>query len=465
MWVKATNRRELIDIVQAERLVERADRLFSRYDFSAVSSLSSVETREELLLVWQDDPREVQALPNLIVTGSIEQRDFFAWALTYLHALRPLTAYIRVSTYQTAEQALKLQPVPTLHRLEDACVGLMLGETATYLDGQRDLKQMPARTCASTYSFAMARSLALGGLTLEKDLISSAWFDARELTRQSKLPLTRPVLQAPWRVLLGLENGTWGSYSKEMELPLPMLEACLDLFLKGDIDARQWHSLESEVPGISDFGNMMRGPREDRVLAFEEVAARLRIRQVSKPVALAFALGYLASQIAPGTMDHLHLLSPYVHIFPGVLMWYGLCAGLHRRSTVASYAGGLGRRAIREVLRSESFLDRPTCDVGISELQIINSKAKGIFDFRTDSNNQIDIEIAPCVTATFRWPPRSDVSQPPVPQKTNIEEVETIRFDLEDAADELRAIAARLDRLTTSRETRPSKIDRKPRRK
>src|ERR1035437_3787880 len=141
MWIKETTRRELIDIVQAERLEDSGERLFSRYDFKAVSSLSSVDSPEELLLVWQDDPREVLTLPNLIVTAS-EQRDFFAWALTYLNTLRPLTAYIRVCTYQVAEQALKLQTTPALHRLEDACTGLILGEAATHLDGQRDLRQL-----------------------------------------------------------------------------------------------------------------------------------------------------------------------------------------------------------------------------------------------------------------------------------------------------------------------------------
>jgi hypothetical protein len=201
------------------------------------------------------------------------------------------------------------------------------------------------------------------------------------------------------------------------------------------------------------------------VQVLEEVVGRLRSRPVGTSVSLAFILGYLASQIAPGTMELLGLLSPYIHSFPGVLMWYGLCAGLHRRSTVASYAGGFGRRAIRDVLRSEGFLDGPTCDISLSELRIISSKGKGSLDFRTNSNTQIEVEIAPCVTATFRWPPRSDVSEPLFPPSATIEEMESIRFDLVDVAQEVRDIAARLARLTAGQETSRGKGDRKPRRK
>lgn len=464
MWVRATNRRDLIDIVQVERSYEPADRLFSGYEFSAVSSLTAPNKSDEFLLVWQDDPREVLTLPALIVTVS-EQRDFFAWASTYLNTLRPLTAYIRVSSYHAAEQALKLQTPPTLHRLESACAGLILGETATYLDGRRDLMQVPARTCAGTYSFVMARALGLGVLVAEKSEISSAWFEARELTRQSNLPLSRSVLQAPWFVLLGLENGTWKSDPSETQLSRPVLDACLDLYLKGEVDNRQWQSLEPEAPGVGDLGDMMRGPREDRVVALEEIASKLRRRAAATPpVSLSFVLGYCASQIAPGTMDHLQLLAPYVHDFPGVLMWYGLCAGLHRRSTVGSYAGGLGRRTIREVLREEALLDRPTCDVGLAELQILNSKERGRYTFRTNSSAQIEVELAPCISATFRWPPRTEVSEPPLsPSKVTADAVEPILSDLERTTEELLEISARLGRLTNRREIKRPRKDRRPR--
>src|ERR1700732_3670961 len=103
MWVKTTNRRELIDIMQAG-LLEDSSRLFARYEFNAVSSLSFSASKGDLLLVWQDDPREMLTLPNVIVTDS-DERDLLAWASTYLNTLTPLTAYLRVCSFEVAEQA------------------------------------------------------------------------------------------------------------------------------------------------------------------------------------------------------------------------------------------------------------------------------------------------------------------------------------------------------------------------
>ena len=343
MWVKKATRRELIDVVQGERLPV-SERLFPGHEFSAVSSLASVDAGGDLILVWQEDPRETLGLPNLIVTGE-DERDFLAWASSFLNVLNPLTAYVRVTTHQTAIEALKLHAVPELHRLESACAGLILGEIATYLDSQRDLKRVAVRACIGTYSLVMARSLALGALTLDSDRISDSWFEARELTRQSSLSMSKPVLYAPWRVLLGLEGGGWPAVSSGPQLPRWVLDLCLDLYVKGEVDGRQWHSLESEIRDLEGLGTVMRGPREERVVAFERVADQLR-ESSANPVVVAFTVGYLASQIAPGTLEHLHVVSPHVHAFPGVLMWYGMCAGLHGRSGVTSYAGGLGRRAI-----------------------------------------------------------------------------------------------------------------------
>jgi hypothetical protein len=462
MWVKTTNRRELIDILQA-RILEDSGGLFSRYEFSAVSSLSPPHRTGDLILVWQDDPREMLTLPNLIVADG-DERDLLAWALTYLNTLTPLTAYIRVSNFENAEQAFKFQPTPNLHRLENACAGLILGETATYLEGQRDLNQVPARACTGTYSFVMARALALGAVTMESDTVSNGWFEARELTRQTSVPLTKDALHSPWYVLLGLESGAWKSDVRD-QVPSSVLDAILDLYLKGEIDNRQWRSLESEVPGVGDLGKVMRGPREDRVLVLEDLVRHFRSRPEAASLSIAFVLGYLASQIAPGTLDHLQLVSPYVHIFPGILLWYGFCAGLHRRSNVASYAGGLGRRAIREVLRREALLDRPTCDLSLAELRVINAKQKAIFDFRTGSNTQLEVEIAPCITATLRWPPRTESPEQLFPPRLDVDALDSIQFDLDDTSERLQEISLRLSRLTARADATRGRTERKPRRR
>ena len=46
-----------------------------------------------------------------------------------------------------------------------------------------------------------------------------------------------------------------------------------------------------------------------------------------------------------------------------------------------SYAAGLGRRIMRDVLRSESLLDLPTCDISITEFSVLNRSNASQLDF------------------------------------------------------------------------------------
>ncbi|MFL6388684.1 MAG: hypothetical protein ACJ71U_14470 [Terriglobales bacterium] len=251
-----------------------------------------------------------------------------------------------------------------------------------------------------------------------------------------------------------------------MAVPESILDACSDLFLKGELDSRRLYALDSEIPGISDLAERIRGPREDRVLALERMAENLRTRSAGgNPITLAFAVGYLASQVGPGTLDHLHLLKPYLNLFPGVLLWYGLCAGLHGKSTVASHAGGLGRRVLRDLLLKETFLDKPTCDIAISELRVMTTKFRGSPEFLTNSHSQLEVEIVPCVKTVMRWPPRSDPSDSMFALTTNaIEEIRELQVDLADASEVIRDVSQRLSMLVGGPLGKRSKPDRKQRR-
>jgi hypothetical protein len=463
MWVKTVNRRELIEIFQAERLRDSDARVGRDFEYIPTSALSLPAREEDLILVWHDDPREALSLPNLIVTPT-EQRDFFAWALTYLNTLRPISAFVRIATYDVAERALRLLTTPSLRRRESACAGLILGEAATYIEGKRDLQDVSVRVCAGTYSYVMARALALAFAASDVDSLSNAWFDARTLTGQPVLSLGPSALRAPWQVVQGLEDGILDSRADTESAPLAVFQACANMYFKGQMEQRQWLELDSEVPMISRYASMMRGPREDRVSALERAASELGSSSPTNRVSLAFALGCLASQIAPGTMEHMSLLSPYNHAFPGILLWYGLCAGLQRRSSVDLYAGGLGRRIIREVVRNEAFLDRPSCDICLPELKVLQSKGNGSLDLRTNSGAQIEIELAPCVMGSFRWPPPSN-RQESIRSGVSNEELQYLEVDIGNAIETLRKVGARLSALITGGTAQLAKRDRKSRRR
>jgi hypothetical protein len=407
MWVRETDRRELIEFLQSDRWSHSSAKLFPKYEYRPVTAISPSGTQHELLLIWEDDPRDRAPLPDAIVTLS-SLRDFLAWSTTYVSVLRPLSAYTRICDLETARQALRLNSVPKLGRLESICAGLILGETATHISGRRDLSDIPVLTCAGTHSFVLSRAVSLGNFQIEE--LSKAWFSAREMTSQPPLALRSATLLSPWRLLISLESSE--QLERGIEKPASLIvELCRDLFLKGEIDARKWLHRESELSAVNGLFEALRGPREDRIVALDELIARLKKMDSLDAEISTFLIAYFASQISPGTLDHLQLLFPHLEAFPGVLIWYGMCAGMYQDSTISSFAGGLGKRVMREVLRPETFLSRPICDVSISELQMMLSRDRGATTFRTYSTSHLELELQPCVVGAFRWPPRGGATE------------------------------------------------------
>lgn len=397
MWTRTATRKELVDIL-TQREIER----FSVQEVSTLGLLSSLG--EDVQLVWPDDPTEFFSLPTLMLVDRRQQRDFFAWVSTYYQTLRPFTAYCRVLDRQALDSWTNVASrCPQLKRLEDACVGLVLMEAMTYIAGKGAIRDLPRSAFSATYSYAIAKALALGAIQSELDTITTSWTKARNLTRQPARSLRESDLRAVWEIMVALKAER---HSAARELPFPWSVVCDAVLNEGDINMSVEASLSCAgfPPGL---WKEMNGNRESRVLQFEELLRKIAVIKVD-PLIGDFVMGFAASRIAPGTIDHVQLLGPHCRAFPTALLWYGLLAGLHPRSTVRDYAGGLGRRLLRELLRREDILDRPKCDIAINELEVVMSNESQDGDFRLGTQTQLEVEISPCVTIGLRWPSRGD---------------------------------------------------------
>jgi hypothetical protein len=162
-----------------------------------------------------------------------------------------------------------------------------------------------------------------------------------------------------------------------------------------------------EAPELMNLERLMNGPREERVTMFERYVEMLLQGASRDPSFTEFICGYLLSLISPGTLEHTHLLIPSLERVPGALLWYGLCAGLERGSKISRHFGGLGRRMLRDLLRSETLLDLPTCDIAISELEVL-AAAPDMLEFRRANQNSVVVELAPFINAQMRMAGRSE---------------------------------------------------------
>lgn len=358
---------------------------------------------EEVMLVWRDEPRAAGNLPNVILVEQRKVRDTLAWTATYLPDCRPITAFVRVTDAKTFSNAIKWQSAPSLGVVEGACLGLIVGETAAYTNRRIPASSLSPNACASTLSFALARALAVGYKGTEVHHLRDAWLAVRTITGQAELRAQPSVLNAPWSAIFALSSKDLSLPREYQEqLPKDVLTACFQCLEIGHVGTDMWQSLTKGLKYVADLIGSMDDSREERVKAFEKAVLEVLKRRSRKPVVEAFLIGYLASRISPGTLDHLDLLSRYALSMPEAFLWYGLLAGLSSRNGIQNFSGGLGRRVLRELLRRESILDRPRADIAEVELRVLSESHREDPGIRGSFPGYLDVELAPCVNSLVR---------------------------------------------------------------
>jgi len=451
MLFKVVSRQEFLDALQSKgsfhrRELERAEKLSSR-----------VEGSSKIQLVWSDesvqrantDSVSLSALPSLILIDSSRRREFLAWVWTYLTDLRPLTAYLRVLNEQELIGVQEGAAQPRPRGLEEASLGLILGEAATYI-GAKSAKTLTNLACTSTYSYAMARALALGVAPTTMNEILARWTRARSVGKQAQLKLTPEQLDTPWQVILALSNDMPYLYSPTSRLPDVILRTCREIMSQPD-SGMGWDYLTDRYPSLRSARYEMKGPRERRVLVFEHLQSSITDISWDDPVTASFICGFLASQIGPGTLDYVPLLSPYLEKFPTVLLWYGLCSGLHNLSSLYGFLGGLGRRVSREILRKETLFEAPQCDIALAEFETLTPSDITAVDFRVGTQGLLAVELLPRIAITLRWPPKQ-TEQPDLFTVNAPGEKQELFLELKDLASKLGQVQRRLSHILGSDE-------------
>jgi hypothetical protein len=460
MLVKSVSRQEFLDLLQARGTIER-------YDVHSTDWIDPPSRHaDEIQLIWSDedlatrsdrDKQELPTIPRIVVLASEKKRDFLAWVWTYLPEFRPFTAYARVLGGDEVKSQLGLKGTPRLGDLEEACLGLILGEAATYVENTHDKKvSVTPLACASTYSYAMARAVALGWnevSAIERMDIPNTWMKARSLTRQRPLRLDLSDLSLPWRLLLDLCGKEKGHQYSSRGISENIYDACMNLYRETEVNPETWDLLSRGYPHLREARKEMQGPREGRVVFFERFVLSLADISKGDSVSASFLCGFLASQIGPGTLDYISLLAPHLDRFPTTLLWYGLCSGLQHRSSLYGFSSGLGRRILREVLRKETLFDAPQSDIALSELEALTSNDTMAMEFRTWAQGVMAIEIAPLIASAVRWPPKQADQVELFSTDTNSFELQELTTQLDDLRGRMVQVQKRISRFVDARES------------
>jgi hypothetical protein len=395
-------RRHFGDLLSAEGM-SRLDLKLSRDVQSLSAKLNPFS--QSVVAVWSQEPRAVGFLPDLLICKDGEERDWAAWITTFGAKIRPFTAFTRLITRSVFENLVAGERTPSLGHLTWPIAGLILGEVlaASGLP-DKSLETMPANACESTLSFAMFRAAARYTSFRQWPQLVESWEFVRQATRQHQRMIESDAVARVCATIMEASdlNKVDALLTSRDRL---VLHACYELITSPG-------SAPASLLVIKQFSSIeerMYGPREDRVVAFSEFIRDLE-RGPGDSELTSFMLGYLASRIAPGTIQHSSVLRPLSQRYATALLWYGFCAGFAGPETNTSriIVGGRrspldlpasARRVARDLTRPESILGTPTCDIAFLELLAL-SKTGGdlLSDLIRTTQGTATVELAPGVS-------------------------------------------------------------------
>ncbi len=409
MWYKSCSREDLLELIERDRGAELAAYNFERFTELPIG-------RSQPIAYWKDDPRQGSSIPTGVIISVNELRDFIAWVATYV-SLRPFSAYCRIVESEATEYLSEMHE-PTLAQLENCYLGTILAECARKAPTTEAMKRLSPAECEGALSFALARSVALGPGVLLFGRIEAQWKKVRQLISPRAESNDTGLILRIFRIATGLNKSELVNGDDEL-----ILDCARDISLGGEIRDDKWVRLTNGHSELRNAFEIQKLRREDRVQRLRSVVdSSIRARD---PL-FSFAVGYLGSTIAPGTFDHYGTMRELESRVPGVLLWYGFCAGLYKKNSLQSFAGGLGRRVVRDLERNDSVYARPYCDIAISELEVLLGADKR-FDFKLGLPGTIEVELAPCIT-TFQ-----SLQQQPTERQEGVDELlQELDYKLQD---------------------------------
>ncbi len=356
----------------------------------------------ELWALWERDEKRVEEPPQVVVVSDQMVEDFFAWSVTFLPAYRPLTSFLRVLPWSVFTQMLKTK-APASFQRRSILIGLILAETLTNATGRGFIDSLPLSAFESTYSFAIGRAIALGFDDPLLSYIFRGWQSVREFGEQRTRRLSPEILESVWNVVIQLANNRneGNDIIRKSEHVAGLLRGCEEISEMGQVSSSTLERLTQGRVNTLRVTDDMKLPREQRVLVFER-AVRELVATPTNDLGTNFFVGYLASLVGDGSLEHAHLVFPLQDRLPTAMLWYGICASLKPASQVLTDYGHLGLRLLRLLERKEDVFSSPSCDISLPELEILLRGQPSSRSFRQAHASFLRVELAPCITTVIR---------------------------------------------------------------
>lgn len=381
----------------------------------------------EVTLIWPEGGAD-QSL--IVAVPAADMREFYAFTSTYVGTYSPFSAFFKVVAAELV--GMLLLPHPEQDRLLlEAFIGLCVGE-ATIQVGNRRLADIPLQACLATQSAVGAAAIG-GGYDPMMVLPSiERWQTLRNrLGLETGRVPSDQIGQACQHVIMALTDTS--------AMPDTRIDAGIVEFIRGVGLGRGTAEpyLVSELADAylpHDLVSMGRLSREDRIRAFDRIQSMVS-RQALSGMKGDVLLGYLASQVAGGSFNYLHLADTDR---PNSLarLWFGLFASMHENSDLMVTAGCLGRQLRMKLSNAHPLLSPPSSDMSYEECLLLVEEGR-LIKTRTEQQSVLKVDLFPGVPGRFRLDretARTEVPKPePAPSPLQANQLRSLRQALENA--------------------------------
>ncbi|KAF0221907.1 MAG: hypothetical protein FD174_238 [Geobacteraceae bacterium] len=440
MWILRINRSQLVEIFK-----DGGGSWLNSYAPSYVDILPGEPCdSNNFYLVWNSQPSKNYCIPIAIIVDKEFQKDFFAWSLTYLSHISPLSSYCRIIDSNTFNSLVGCTPT-NIKLPEAAYVSVIAAELLGYVDGNLgNINITHGNAYSSTFSFARVRAKFYQYRNAFPDDLSNVWWRTRALSNKKISRDYLGTLSEIWTCLDAFDNDLQCTSLISVVEP-SVISALEEYSIKGVISPATIKKLYKNQIILHEPELGINGTLESRVTSVEKILSQLGNRRTNDKN-ISFISAYIVSQISPGTLDHFEILKPYSENFSSAYLWLGVFAGLHPQSRVFQSLGNLSNRIFRDLHRDEHILERPQSDISYVELDIISSHIKDLRSIPSRHHGYLDIEIAPFIVSTIKISRNDDNIQPDLFSKESLsnKDIQFALYELEDSLRRAEQVKKRL---------------------
>lgn len=370
----------------------------SRKGFGKARRVSSAEGAvgdDEVHAYWKNEPRGEFFFPSVLVASQAVLDHLFTAINSSPTAPAPISAFSRIVLSSEAESYFSNEPIEFASSPIAALASISMAEAVVHSEGKITLRQVSAAACKRTLAFAWGKALTAKTEGGSFGKLAERWFESYTLINaQTPSANTHNTISA--------EIGALKAYANISVGLAPSSEAgnlayAIHRQHRGELSSF-WSRLSTAYGFDVSLETLSQANREERGSYLQRA---LILASSSADETIAAICAFIATQVAPGSLEHLDLLRQSGN--PTIVFWYALYAALQSPNEILAAQGGLGYRVYRDIAQGEDRLSPPTADIGFEELKALERIGLDSFSKKFGHVAEVEVELIPLVISSFSY--------------------------------------------------------------